>query len=197
MQVYDGDVPDWVRADMEDLKPTPPLRELLGVVAIGQTVSRGHVTFTLFSLESYAEGFAVEGRRRLEEGHPMLADIRRRREEFRRNVLAAYAKHGTTAAAVEPHRPMFGQPRARMHPTATDDLGNRYRSRQVHGSGKDDEERFLYAFAPQLDPAARGVRIEISDLHWLVEGPDGYPSVAGDTDPGPWSFDVPLQTATP
>jgi hypothetical protein len=177
-------------------EPSPRLSELLGVVAIAQTVSHGNVTITLFSLESYAEGFAVHGRYRLEEGHPVLDDIRRRWEEVRRSD--AEAARGAPSAMDDDARSeanlriLSGQPIARLFPTATDDRGNRYRSGLFDGRGRGEEAAFSYAFTPPLDPTARGLQIEFPALHWLVREPDEERRVDGETEQGPWTFSIPL-----
>jgi hypothetical protein len=175
---------------------SPRLSELLRDVVIAQTVSRGNVSITLFSLESYTEGFAVQGRYWLEEGHPVLDDIRRRWEEVRRNneeaAQGAPSALDDDARSSSNLRILSGQPIARFEPTAADDRGNRYQSGLFDGRGRGEAACFSYAFKPQLGNSVRGLQIEFPALHWLVREPGGDRRIDGESELGPWTFSIPL-----
>lgn len=170
---------------------------LLGVIPGAQTASFRHVAITMYSLESYAEGFVIHGCRWLEEGHPMLTHVRRRCEEVSRNLSEAAQDDPDPGKVAEriavSHRLLTSQPTASMSPVAVDDKGRQYASSYVCGSGLGQDVQFTYAFVPALDPAARELHLEVPVLQWLVKGTPEERWRDGGTDTGPWTYAVHLQ----
>lgn len=68
----------WDERDQDDPaeppRPLPELRDLVGVVPIGQTERAGAATLTLLSLERYGDGFLVRGHLLWDEDEPSTGD---------------------------------------------------------------------------------------------------------------------------
>jgi hypothetical protein len=83
---------------------------------------------------------------------------------------------------------------------ATDDRGGRYTSRMHGGSGGGDPQRWQWrlarSFTPALDPAARELRLEAAEFHWLRPDPTQRTLTPASVVPGPWTFTVALPGAT-
>ena len=173
------------------------LRELRRVVPIAQMVAIGGVVLTVMSLDDYEEGFAVRLRLLLEDGHPVAADERARQADFdrrrddaeRRGALEAFEAEGEAAfRAGEP----WALPYPELELTARDDRGQHYR--QWGGGsqwGSHLEGWNEPHYAPELDPAARELRLRVEQVRWLTARTwQGGDVVA--IDRGPWSFAAPL-----
>ncbi len=80
--------------------------------------------------------------------------------------------------------------------TATDDRGGRYTSRMHGGSGGGHPQhwqwRLTRSFTPALDPAARELRLEAAEFHWLRPDPAQRTLTPASAVPGPWTFTVAL-----
>lgn len=174
------------------------LRELRRVVPIAQTQSIGGVIITLFSLDDYAEGFAVRVRILLEEWHPVAEDTRVQEAAFRRQLEeATYSEHvedgGETQELAFPNGelPSFAHPDLELQ--ACDDRDQPFQP----GYGGDWQwssslEGWLYAqFFPALDPTVRHVRLVVPEVRWRRNW-GKYRDEGERTDEGPWTFEVVL-----
>jgi hypothetical protein len=143
--------------------PLPDLRELVEVVPIGETAQTGAATLTLLSLERYADGFLVRGRLLWNEEEPPAGDG------------DWHVDHPVAVLAV-------------------DDRGTAYHGRNHGGGGGGASWRFDHAFSPAIDPAATELRLTVPALRWHRVSPPWAkrPAAEERTEPGPWSFAVPL-----
>ena len=84
--------------------------------------------------------------------------------------------------------------------TATDDRGGHYTSRMHGGSGGGGPQRWQWrlarSFTPVLDPAARELRLEAAEFHWLRPDPAQRTLTPAERVPGPWTFTVALPGET-
>jgi hypothetical protein len=72
----------------------------------------------------------------------------------------------------------------------TDDRGRAYEAWPQGGGGSGRHWRFIRAFTPALDPAARELRLEAPELRWWRLGSDSPEPT--ETQLGPWRFVVAL-----
>lgn len=138
--------------------PPPTFADFQRVIPVGQTVTGTGVAVTIFSIESYADGFLVNWRVVLEQEEPLTPG------RFR---------HPSPVLA------------------ARDERGRHYNCLPRGGSGNEREWRFSHGFSPALDPAAREVTVEITEIRLEERGPSRRPTPA-ETLRGPWRFSVAL-----
>ncbi len=76
---------------------------------------------------------------------------------------------------------------------ASDDLGTQFHGLPQGGGGSEGIWRFSHAFTPQLDPAARELRLELPELRWHIhDRADHKQPPQQEVVPGPWTFTIPL-----
>lgn len=174
------------------------LRELRRVVPIAQTQSIGGVILTLFSLDDYAEGFAVRLRILLEDWHPVAEEERMRNAAFHRQWAEERLQEAGESFAL-PQEAEFvpGDIKAFPYPElellAFGDQGQQFPHGYDGGSqwGSDLEGWVESRYSPALDPSVRHIRLEVPDVQWSrVRGK--RTSTVEFVDRGPWTFVVPL-----
>lgn len=174
------------------------LRELRRVVPIAQTQSIGGVIITLFSLDDYAEGFAVRLRILLEDWHPIAEEARIREAAFLRQRDEALQRGGEGDFEQGLVRQFLGGhdesiPYPELEILTFGDQGQQfpqgYDGRAQWGS---DLEGWVESrYSPALDPSMLHVRLEVSDIQWQRARGKRVGQVER-IDHGPWSFVVPL-----
>jgi hypothetical protein len=174
------------------------LRELRRVVPIARTQSIGGVIITLFSLDDYAEGFAVRVRILLEEWHPVAEEARAREAAIQRTWEEARQREQETEVEEAQERAFLsGDHESLLYPEfellAFDEGGRQYDP----GFGGGNQwssllEGWLDAqFNPALDPTVRRLRLVVPEVRWRRNW--GKHRDEGErTDEGPWTFEVVL-----
>ena len=161
---------EWiVRGGADPQPPQPPrgpdatLRELIDVLAVGQSEQVGPATLTLLSVERYQDGFLAQFRL-LQEYTPPEDPSRRGFPEL---VCEASDERGG---------------RYTMWPNGGSGGGGRG---VLHW-------RLAYRYAPALDPTARELRLSIPTVRWRHLASAGQPSAPDEVFDGPWRFLVVL-----
>ena len=147
------------------------LRELVEVVAVGETVRVGDTTVSLLSLERYDDGFVAQFR--------LLHEYGRGDGDDDLAVLST------------------AMPELRV--SATDDQGHRY-DVWPHGGGGGGGRgllswRYAFRFAPAVPPAARAVTLAVEAIEWRRMDPETRRLVPASEVVGPWTFTVGLGRA--
>jgi hypothetical protein len=174
------------------------LRELRRVVPIAQTQSIGGVIITLFSLDDYAEGFAIRLRILLEDWHPVAKEARTQEAAFQRQWDAAVQRGQEDDVEQAQERKFLSGdfdsfPYPELELLAYSDRGQQFQQGYDGGNqwGSQLEGWVDSRYFPALDPSVRHLRLEVPDVQWSrVRGK--RTSTVELVDPGPWSFVVPL-----
>lgn len=170
------------------------LRELRRVVPIAQTRSMGGVIITLFSLDDYAEGFAVRLRLLLEDWHPVAEEARAREAAFRRQSdEAAQRRQKTDRDQAQELESLHEDHASYLYPElellAYDNRGQQFQ--QGYDGGHQWSsilEGWMEArFFPPLDANVQHVRLEVADVQWRrIQGK--HQGQVALVDRGPWTF---------
>ena len=140
------------------------LSRLVRVLSVGQVQTISDITMMLLSIELYDDGFVMIGK---------ILGSRRSEDDERIGWYIVFD--------------------AQSRYSVDDDQGGRYAPLRGQAGGNGHEFRFAYGFTPSLDPRAKELRVEFSELAWMRLDRNDRSDRSGDVHVrGPWVFLVPI-----